>query len=122
MLNSLDYLVNKGDLYMDNIVMEFIEDLKAEKKLSSNTLESYGRDIRQFMAYLDENEINYKNVKKANIIAYIIKLQKEGKATSSILRGIASIRAFYHMLLKEHAITFDPTVNLESPKIEKKIP
>jgi integrase/recombinase XerD len=107
---------------MDEVIRNFIEELKSDKKLSRNTLESYARDIKQFLKFLHENNVEFKNVKKANVISYIIYLQKEGKAVSSISRSLASIRAFYHILIKNRIVSYDPTMDLESPKIEKKTP
>jgi integrase/recombinase XerD len=107
---------------MNKVLEDFIEELKSDKKLSENTLESYSRDIRQFLLYLADNGIDFRSIKKTNLIAYMLYLQKEGKATSSISRGIASIRAFYRMLIKNHIVIHDPTTDLESPKTEKKIP
>ncbi|HAZ37635.1 MAG TPA: site-specific tyrosine recombinase XerD, partial [Clostridiaceae bacterium] len=60
--------------------------------------------------------------KRGNIIAYILYLKKENKAPSSISRSIASIRSFYHFLLKSNIVNYDPTIDLESPKVEKKMP
>lgn len=107
---------------MDGIINEFIGELTQHKKLSKNTIESYTRDIKQFMEYLANNRLDFKNVKKTNIIAYTLYLQKQGRATSSISRSIASIRAFYRVLIKNHIVVNDPTLNLESPRIEKKLP
>lgn len=107
---------------MDKVISDFIDDLKHDKNLSENTLESYNRDVRQFLNYLTQNGIDFKSVKKSHIISYVFYLQKEGKATSSISRGLASIRAFYRVLLKNRIIIYDPTVSLESPKIERKMP
>lgn len=107
---------------MDEVVRSFIDDLKSDKKLSKNTLESYSRDIKQFLAFLQDSNIDFKSVKKANVISYVIYLQKEGKAVASISRSLASIRAFYHILVKNRIVSYDPTIDLESPKIEKKIP
>jgi integrase/recombinase XerD len=107
---------------MNKVLDDFIAELKSDKKLSLNTLESYSRDVRQFLSYLADTNIDFRNVKKTNIIAYMLYLQKEGKATSSISRSIASIRAFYRMLMKNHIVTYDPTLDLESPKSEKKVP
>lgn len=107
---------------MDNVISSFIEDLKSEKKLSENTLESYNRDIKQFLQYFEEVGINYKNAKKSHIISYVFFLQKNGKATSSISRSLASIRAFYRVLLRNRDIIYDPTIGLESPKIDRKMP
>jgi integrase/recombinase XerD len=107
---------------MDKIINDFVEELKSEKKLSQNTLESYNRDVKQFLQYLGEVGIDYKNVKKSHIISYVFFLQKEGKATSSISRSLASIRSFYRVLLRNRTIVYDPTIGLESPRIEKKMP
>lgn len=107
---------------MDEVINSYIKELKVEKKLSKNTLESYGRDIRQFLEFLNENDIDFKNVKKSNIISYTIYLQKQGKAVSSISRSLASIRSFYHVLMKNNIVKTMPTMDIESPKIEKKIP
>lgn len=107
---------------MDGIINEFIGELAQHKKLSKNTVESYSRDIKQFMEYLANNKLDFKSVKKTNIIAYTLYLQKQGRATSSISRSIASIRAFYRVLIKNHIVVNDPTLNLESPRIEKKLP
>lgn len=107
---------------MDEVVNKYIRELEAEKKLSKNTLESYSRDIRQFLEFLNENDIDFKNVKKANIISYTLYLQKQGKAVASISRSLASIRSFYHVLVKNNIVKTMPTMDIQSPKIEKKIP
>lgn len=107
---------------MDVVVNKYIKELETEKKLSKNTLESYSRDVRQFLEFLKENDIDFKNVKKANIISYTLYLQKQGKAVSSISRSLASIRSFYHVLVKNNMVKSMPTMDIESPKIEKKIP
>ena len=104
---------------MESIVNSFVEDLRTSKNLTQNTLDSYTRDLRQYLSFLDDAGLNYKSVKKTNVIAYILYLQKQNKATSSILRSIASIRAFYHVLIKNGVMQYDPTLNLESPKIDK---
>lgn len=107
---------------MDKVIGDFIGNLTSNKNLSKNTIESYTRDVKQFLTYLSENNLDFKNVKRTNIIAYILYLQKQGKATSSISRSLASVRAFYHVLIKNRIIVNDPTLNLETPKIEKKTP
>lgn len=107
---------------MESIVNNFVEDLRTNKNLTQNTLDSYTRDLRQYLSYLEDAGLNYKTVKKTNVIAYILFLQKQNKATSSILRSIASIRSFYHVLIKNGVMQYDPTLNLESPKMDKKPP
>ena len=92
------------------------------KKLSDNTLQSYKRDLKQFKRYIEACEINYNHVKEEDIKDYIKELQEEGKKASSISRCIASIRSFYQFVLKRKKIKVDPTANIQSPKVEKRVP
>ena len=44
---------------MEKQVTNFLEFLKTDKKLSENTLQSYKRDILQYMDYINKNNINH---------------------------------------------------------------
>lgn len=109
---------------MSELIMnEYIDYMENEKGLASNTLEAYKRDIMQFKDYIVKNNINDSTaVNKTVIITYLMSLQKEGKATSTISRSLASIRCFYQYLLNNNLIDEDPTLNLRSPKSERKLP
>ncbi|HOP93967.1 MAG TPA: site-specific tyrosine recombinase XerD [Acetivibrio thermocellus] len=108
---------------MEELVLHFLDFLKNDKRLSLNTLQSYKRDIEQYITYLKDMKIqNIANTNKTTVIAYFLHLQKKGRATSTISRNLASIRSFYQYLTKKGIISQDPTENLESPKVEKKLP
>ncbi|MBA1337072.1 MAG: Site-specific tyrosine recombinase XerD [Firmicutes bacterium] len=108
---------------MNDLLEKFLVYIKEVRKLSDNTVESYGRDLRQYLEYIGNKRIlSLKNTNKTTIITYLLYLQKLGRATSTISRNLASIRAFYQYLVSERIIDRDPTINLESPKVEKKLP
>ncbi|MCT4594684.1 MAG: site-specific tyrosine recombinase XerD [Anaeromicrobium sp.] len=108
---------------MNEYVENFIDYITNERELSKNTLDSYKRDIYQFMLFLDTMKIgNIDDVTKTNIITYMIHLKKAGRATSTISRNLASIRSFFQYLFAKRHISKNPTLNLESPKGEKKLP
>ena len=107
---------------MERQLKYFFNFLENDKKLSENTLQSYKRDLKQFKRYLEACEINYNRVKEDDIKDYIRELQEAGKKASSISRCIASIRSFYQFVLKNKKVKVDPTQNIQSPKIEKRIP
>ena len=107
---------------MDKQIKLFLEFLQNDKKLSNNTLQSYKRDIMQFRNYVNANNINYAKAKEEDIKNYLKELQKEGKKTSTASRSLASIRSFYQFLLRTKKAKADPTVSIQSPKIEKKVP
>lgn len=107
---------------MNKYITNFTNFLVNDKKLSDNTLQSYRRDIEQYMTYVDNNNLDFKTANKTSIITYLIYLQKEGKATSTISRNLASIRSFYQYMVRTKVVEEDPTEGLESPKMEKKLP
>jgi len=108
---------------MQAIIEKFVGFLEKDKRLSSNTLQSYKRDIDQYISFLkDMNLSSIENSSKTTVIAYLLNLQKKGRATSTISRNLASIRSFYQYLSRVKLVEGDPTINLESPKAEKKLP
>ncbi|MBS5607071.1 site-specific tyrosine recombinase XerD [Clostridium sp. AF18-27] len=101
----------------------FIEYLENEKKASKNTVISYQRDLVQLAAYLEAKGITEaEKVTKTSLNSYILYLEKEGKATTTISRELASIKAFFHYELREGRIRRDPAEFIKAPKVEKKAP
>ena len=107
---------------MERQLKLFFEFLENEKKLSNNTLQSYKRDLKQFRKFLESYSLHYNKVSEDDINFYIKELQDNGKKASSISRAIASIRSFYQFALKRKKVKRDPTANVKSPKIEKRVP
>ena len=107
---------------MDKQVTCFLEFLKDEKKLSENTLQSYRRDITQYIEYIEKNNLSYLKVKDSDIVHYLDSLQEMKKKSSTVSRSLASIRSFYQFLQRTKKIKNDPTEGVQAPKIEKKAP
>ena len=102
-----------------NLFFNFLEN---DKKVSNNTLQSYERDLKQYEKYLNEQGKAYNEETDEGIKDYITHLQEIGKKSSTISRGLASIRSFYQYEVKNKGIENDPTEGISSPKIEKRIP
>ncbi len=107
---------------MEKEIINFLNFIKEDKKLSDNTFQSYKRDISQFKEYIDEENIDYKSVKQPEIEGYLTELKKIGKKPSTVLRHLASIRLFYQYLVRNKVLDLDPTFGIQSPKIEKRQP
>ena len=107
---------------MEKQIKLFLEFLQNDKKVSDNTLQSYQRDIVYYNKYLEENKLNYVKVKEEDIKDYLEHLQEVGKKASTVSRNLASIRSFYQFLIRNKKIKVDPTNNIQSPKIEKRVP
>ena len=107
---------------MEKQVNLFLDFLKDDKKLSENTLQSYRRDIEQYEEYVTKNKINYLKATEETITKYMQYLRDENKKESTISRSLASIRSFYQYLIRVKKVKKDPTLTIESPKINKRVP
>ena len=105
---------------MEKQIKLFLEFLENDKKLSSNTLQSYKRDITQYQEYIDKNGLNFLKIDNEDIDKYFEYLKAMNKKTSTISRNLATIRSFYQFLLRTKKIKKDPTVGVQSPKVEKR--
>ena len=94
----------------------------SERK-SRNTVISYTRDAAEYIGYLNSvNITKISDTDRMTVIAYLLLLQKNGKAPATISRKLASIRAFYSFLIASGEETDDPTINIEAPQNERKAP
>ncbi len=104
-------------------ISSFVEYLREVKKTSKNTEISYQRDLHQMCAYLEGLGIKeVSKVTRTSLNSYVLYLEREGKATTTISRVLASIKAFFHYELSMGNIKRDPAELLKAPKIEKKAP
>ena len=107
---------------MEKQIKSFLDFLKTEKKMSVNTLQSYERDVNQFIKYLNDNKLTYSKISQQDIKDYLNHLQEIGKKTSSVSRSLASIRSFYQYAVKNKKVKTNPTENVQAPKVEKHAP
>lgn len=104
-------------------IEEFITYLRDVKQMSHNTILSYHRDLLQMKEYLEERGMTEAGkVTKTSLNSYILFLEKEGKASTTISRMLASMKAFFHYEFSEGRIRRNPAELLHAPKIEKKAP
>lgn len=101
----------------------FITYMSEEKRRSASTLESYRRDLVQFLEFADGRGLTaVDEIRKSHIAAYLNEMKRSGKASSTIVRASVSIRSFCHYLIRRSIIAQDPSMDLETPKPEKKLP
>jgi integrase/recombinase XerD len=108
---------------MQDALDDFIHYLQIERGLSENTLQSYARDLRTYTRYLQENEVQeWAQVTRAKLTAYLRWLHDDGKSAATIARTLSSIRLFHQFLLREYGLKEDPSIHIDTPKKERKLP
>lgn len=109
--------------HLKTAVHHFIDYIGIEKGLAQNTLQSYERDLTNYIHFLaNRNITTISETSRNDIMDYLAHLQNNNRATSTISRTIAALRGFYQFLARERMIEFDPTVSLETPRKEQRLP
>lgn len=93
----------------------FQEYLTVELGLAKNTQLAYMRDLRLLMKSLQlKADEELLQVSRQQLIAYLVRLNQEGRASSTVARKLASIKAFYRFLTAERYIRRNPAEVLEA--------
>jgi integrase/recombinase XerD len=105
---------------MDEKIADFLDHLVAEKGLSQNTIEAYGRDLRSFAAILSGGEL--RSVKSESILQFLKQQNEKGYAASSICRALVAVKVFFRFLKREGVVEVDLGRYFDAPKIWQLIP
>lgn len=106
---------------MKEIVDNYIDYIKYERKLSDETIKNYRYDLNKFMVFLEQKKIN--NLKKVdqNIVQEYLKSINDMNP-KSISRNITSINNLFIFLLKEKMVNSNPCEFIDRPKLKKTLP
>lgn len=85
---------------------------------SINTLKGYSREVNEFILFLDDENIDIKDIKKSDVQKYIKILKNKGISSTSIQRRLASLRSFFNYL----DIHKDISINVFNYSYIKNIP
>lgn len=108
---------------MEGNIASFVNYLSKERNASYNTQISYERDLKKLKEYLLQQGVTkVQEVSETSLNSYVLFLEKEGKAASTVSRYIASFKGFFEYCQKHGVISNDPAERLKPPKVEKKFP
>lgn len=109
---------------VDKHIMAFMDFIRFERGLSANTMAAYGRDLQKFADYLQKNYRveRWQEVNKKHIMSYLAWEMDQKAANSSVARSFSSIKGLFKFLVGEDYISLNPTTDLETPKIKRKLP
>ncbi|MCD5390590.1 site-specific tyrosine recombinase XerD [candidate division NPL-UPA2 bacterium] len=110
-------------------VDQFLNYLSVERGLAKNSIIAYGRDLRKYIGFLKEREIeSLGRSTHKEIMTYLMELKnpglpgKRGLSSASVARNLVAIKMFHRFLVAEGDLKDDPTANMDSPLVAKKLP
>ena len=98
-------------------ILEYLQYLEYERRLSSNTISSYMYDLKDFDKFFKGNILN---LKYNDILEYLNSISD--LSSRSTAHHITVISSFYQFLVDEKRIDENPCINVVVSKIPKKLP
>jgi len=99
----------------------YLDQLRIERGLSSNSISSYARDLSKFESFLNASQREFEKLIAQDLTDFEVSLKAMGLATSSINRTLSAVKGFYKYASLEFDIT-NPTLEIVSAKIARKLP
>ena len=99
----------------------YLDQLRIERGLSSNSISAYARDLAKFEAFLRDSNKDFATLSSQDLTDFEVSLKAVGLALSSINRTLSAVKGFYKYASLEFDIA-NPTFEIVSAKIARKLP
>jgi Site-specific recombinase XerD len=107
---------------MNNLLNDYLRSLRIEQGLADNSIMSYRRDLQQFCQWLTTKGLDQFPEDPSQLSLYLQFLAVQGKAQSSRMRAVSSLRHFYRWLSQREIIQHNPMETIPSPKRGQHLP
>lgn len=98
----------------------FLDSLILEDGLTANTRLAYARDIRAYLAWCESS--GYGDSSRGAILDYLAYCQQKKRSATTRARILSSLRRYHRFLVRQRLATSDPTADIGSPRIGRKLP
>ena len=100
----------------------YLRHLVIERGLSKNTLSAYKADLAKYRDYLDQNSFSELSITRSQLSDFLQWLSAQNLRAASSARILAAVRGYQKYLLLENLRTDDPSQQVKSPKLPKRLP
>ncbi len=112
----------QGGLPASGPLALFFEMLLAERGVSANTLEAYGRDLTLCDEFLAGRDRDLATAEREDLSAFLQHLAAQGMSPRTAARRLSSLRQFYRFLVTDGLRADDPTATLDAPRLGRALP
>ena len=104
----------------DHLSDEFLRHLAVERNASSKTLKAYGSALAKIRVHLKGKP--WLKCQPDDFRDYLFHLSKEKAARSYMRLQFSALRTFYKFLRTRKKLTYDPSAEVQLPKLQKQLP
>ncbi|HEX9885873.1 MAG TPA: tyrosine recombinase XerC [Longimicrobiales bacterium] len=107
-------------------VARFLEHLRKERRLSSNTVKAYDRDLRDLStflsAYLGTPLWSWPDVDRLALRSFMGWCNRKGLAHRTVARKLSAVRSLFRFLHMEGVVEGNPTRAVRGPRSGRRLP
>ena len=113
---------------VDRAVRTYLDHLVVERGVAANTLTSYRRDLRRYLAYLAERDVDdLAQVSEAVVADFLVRLREGDEAhpalsSTSAARTVVAVRGFHRFAVADGLVEHDPAAGVRPPQPAKRLP
>jgi integrase/recombinase XerC len=106
---------------------DWVATLVSERRMAARTVEAYGRDVRQFLAWLGAQggpvgAADLKRLQPRDIRAFLAARRAEDVGSRSLMRQMAGLRSFFRHLERQGLAAVGPLAAIRAPRLPKSLP
>ena len=103
-------------------ISNFLEAQAAELGAARNTQEAYGRDLKDFLSFLESRGAGFSTADRAMVEDYLVQCEAIGLATATKARRLSSIKQLYRFAFEENLRKDNPAIQVRGPRKDKRLP
>ena len=103
-------------------ISAFLEAQAAELGAATNTLLAYGRDLKDFAAWLGRRNAEFEAADQDMIEAYLIDCDAQGLSRATRARRLSAIKQLYRFAFEEGWRSTNPAIQIKGPGRQKRLP
>ncbi len=102
----------------------FYDYLTHERRYSLHTVKAYQTDLKQFADFMQliYEVTDLREVRAPMVRSWIVTLMNEDYEPRSVQRKSTSLKTYYKFMMREGVIQVNPTAQLQTPKVRKRLP
>jgi integrase/recombinase XerC len=104
------------------VISEYLQYLKAVRRVSDRTLAAYGKDLSHFENYCANYGMICAAADSRGVQRFIADLSAEGNAPVSVNRALSAVRGYFRWLIRTGKRKDDPSANIRNLKTPRALP
>ena len=101
----------------------FMAYLKVERNYSPHTLDGYSRDLQKLVEFAAKRgKKDFSQVEALDLVEFLGELSRSGMSSRSQARLLSAMRSCWRFLMAEGICSSNPCIEIDSPKMGRKLP